>query len=97
MSSEGITTLEGTKLATLAALGLLMSYGSYRLTKSLLTQTKEEEQLKRKARKDLRKQDSSLLGQQIQEQIKLQLGTLNDEFVQKHSQRLRELVAQRQE
>ena len=92
------TSLEGTtKLATLAALGLLMSYGSYHLTKKMLTDGQNEDLKKKKARKDLKKQDSTLLGQQIHEQIKQQLGTLNDDFVQKHSQRLRELVAQRQE
>lgn len=96
MSSD--TLLEGpAKLATLAALGLLMSYGSYSLTRKYLTDGKEEDKKRKKAKKDLRKQDSAQLGIQIHEQIKQQLGTLNDDFVQKHSQRLRELVAQRQE
>lgn len=83
----------------MAALGLF-GLGSYALTRHLISKKNDKQAVKeesKKQRKAVRKQDSERFKKEIEEQIKSQLKGMNNEFMDKHAQRLKELVAQRQE
>jgi predicted KAP-like P-loop ATPase len=79
----------------------VLGLGSYVLTKTLLNRRKQQQQEKHKDSKDdrkkIRKMESDKMRLDIEEKIKKQKKDMNLEVVQKQTNRLKELLAQRQE
>jgi hypothetical protein len=77
----------------LAALGVLVGYGSYRFSKKLLNTRRKNDQEEKKADYKYQK----LKNKEIQNTIRLQLEQMQEEFNTKHQEKLRGIVSQQKE